>query len=193
MMNILLISENAQFQLQLRLSWSVMRMKKVAIVGCSGSGKSHLARELGRRLDAQVTHLDAVFYDDEWNALPQEKFEALQGDFCAADRWVADGNYNSTLRIRLEACDTVIFMDVPTWAALWGVFSRQVRHGAGQDQASGVYNRINWSVLRYVATYRRKMRPRVLAKIDQFAGHAQVVFLTSRRQTRRWLENVPSR
>lgn len=35
-------------------------MKKVAIVGCGGSGKSHVARELGRVLDAPVTHLDAV-------------------------------------------------------------------------------------------------------------------------------------
>ncbi len=49
-------------------------MKKVAIVGCGGSGKSHVARELGRILDAPVTHLDAAFYDDEWNALPMDKF-----------------------------------------------------------------------------------------------------------------------
>jgi adenylate kinase family enzyme len=39
-------------------------MKKVAIVGCGGSGKSHVARELGRIINAEVTHLDAVFYDD---------------------------------------------------------------------------------------------------------------------------------
>lgn len=44
-------------------------MRKVAIVGCGGSGKSHVARELGRILDAPVTHLD-----DEWNALPRDKF-----------------------------------------------------------------------------------------------------------------------
>ncbi|WP_435127394.1 hypothetical protein [Actinacidiphila sp. bgisy144] len=45
-------------------------MRKVAIVGCGGSGKSHVARELGMSLDAPVTHLDAAFYDDEWNTLP---------------------------------------------------------------------------------------------------------------------------
>ncbi|MBB6347418.1 hypothetical protein FHU36_003963 [Nonomuraea muscovyensis] len=56
--------------------------------------------------------------------------------------------------------------DVPTPVALWGVLSRQARHGAGQH-TSGVYNRINWPVLRYVATYRRRMRPHVLVKIAQ--------------------------
>lgn len=165
-------------------------MKKVAIVGCGGSGKSHLARELGEILDAPVTHLDAVFYDDEWNALPMEKFALVQQDLAARPDWVIDGNYNSTLQIRLEACDTVVLMDVSTIAALWGVISRQIRHGAGH-KGNGVHNRIHWGVLKYVATYRRKMRPRVVSKVDEFAAaHAKVVFLTSRRRTRRWLKQV---
>ena len=168
-------------------------MKKVAIVGCGGSGKSHVARALGDVLDAPVTHLDAAFYDDEWNELPMEKFAAVQRDLVAREKWVIDGNYNSTLQIRLEACDTVVLMDVSTLAALWGVFSRQLRHGAGH-KGNGVHNRIHWGVIKYVATYRRKMRPRVMAKIDQFAiGHADVVLLTSRRQTRRWLRKAAAR
>ncbi|MDX3775929.1 P-loop NTPase family protein [Streptomyces europaeiscabiei] len=165
-------------------------MKKVAIVGCGGSGKSHVARALGDVLDAPVTHLDAAFYDDEWNELPMEKFAAVQRDLVAREKWVIDGNYNSTLQIRLQACDTVVLMDVSTPAALWGVLSRQLRHGAGH-KGNGVHNRIHWGVIKYVATYRRKMRPRVMAKIDQFAtGHADVVLLTSRRQTRRWLRKA---
>ncbi|MCX5277762.1 MULTISPECIES: topology modulation protein [Streptomyces] len=165
-------------------------MKKVAIVGCGGSGKSHVARQLGAILGAPVTHLDAVFYDDAWNALDQEKFTTLQRDLVAAPKWVIDGNYNSTLQTRLEACDTVVLMDVSTVAALWGIFSRQIRHGAGH-KGDGVHNRIHWGVIKYVATYRRKMRPRVIAKIDEFArGHAEVVLLTGRRHTRRWLQQV---
>ncbi|AJT68609.1 hypothetical protein T261_7007 [Streptomyces lydicus] len=165
-------------------------MKKVAIVGCGGSGKSHLARQLARLLDAPVTHLDAAFYDDEWNALPMEKFAEVQRSLVAQPAWVIDGNYNSTLQIRLEACDTVVLMDVSTPAALRGIFSRQIRHGAGQ-KGNGVHNRITWGVIKYVATYRRKMRPRVVAKIEEFAaGHAEVVLLTSRRHTRRWLQQV---
>jgi adenylate kinase family enzyme len=166
-----------------------MRMKRVVVVGSGGSGKSHVARELGRLLDVPVTHLDAIYYDDGWNRLPSEKFEAAQQELVAEPRWVIDGNYNSSLHVRLEACDTVVMMDVPTWAALWGILSRQLRHGAGQHTA-GVYNRIHWGVIKYVATYRRRMRPRVLAKIDKLAAGKQVVLLTSRARTRRLLEQV---
>lgn len=165
-------------------------MRRVAVVGCGGSGKSHLARELGRILDLPVTHLDALYYDDAWNPLPPERFAAIQRDLVGGERWVIDGNYNSTLQVRLAACDTVILMDVPTVVALWGVLSRQFRHGHGQDRESGVFNRINRGVLRYVITYRRSMRPRVLAKIEGYGGHADVVLLTGRRHTRRWLKQV---
>jgi adenylate kinase family enzyme len=165
-------------------------MQKVAIVGCGGSGKSHVARQLGTILDAPVTHLDAVYFDDEWNALPMEKFADAQRGLVAEPRWVIDGNYNSTLQIRLQACDTVVFMDVSTPVTLWGIFSRQIRHGAGQ-KGNGVHNRITWSVIKYIATYRRKMRPRVMAKINEHAaGRAEVVLLTSRRHTRRWLRQI---
>ncbi len=163
---------------------------KVAIVGCGGSGKSYLARELGKILDAPVTHLDAAFYDDDWNALPMDKFAELQRELVAEPRWVIDGNYNSTLQIRLESCDTVVLMDVSTISALYGIFSRQLRHGAGH-KGNGVHNRIHWGVIKYVATYRRKMRPRVMAKIDEFASsRSDLVLLANRRQTRRWLQQV---
>jgi adenylate kinase family enzyme len=167
-------------------------MDKVAVIGSGGSGKSFLARQLGEALHAPVTHLDAVFFDDEWNPLAMEKFAALQQDLVAEPSWVIDGNYNSTLQIRLHACDTVVLMDVSTPAALWGVLSRQLRHAAGHN-GNGARNRITWGVLKYVATYRRRMRPRVLAKVDEFAQHADVVLLTNRRHTRRWLGQITSR
>lgn len=165
-------------------------MKKVVVIGCGGSGKSHIARELGKVLGAPVTHLDAVFYDEDWNPLPMEEFAAAQRELVAQPTWVIDGNYHSTLSVRLEACDTVVLMDVSTPAALWGILSRQLRHGAGH-QGNGVHNRIHWGVVTYVATYRRKMRPRVLARIEASASsHAEVVLLRSRGHTRRWLKRV---
>jgi adenylate kinase family enzyme len=173
------------------IDWGAVQ--KVAIVGCGGSGKSYLARELGQLIEAPVTHLDAEYFDDEWNPLPMEKFEARQRELVASARWVIDGNYNSTLHVRLQAADTVIFMDLPTRSCLRGILTRQLRHGHGQNRGAGVFNRITPGVLQYVLGYRRKMRPRVQAKIDQFASGTEIIVLTSRRRARLFLSSIPAR
>jgi len=110
-------------------------VERVAVVGCGGSGKSYVARQLGQLLGLPVVHMDAVYFDDLWNPLSMDRFEAGQRKLVAAPRWVMDGNYNSTLQVRLEAADTVVVMDLPTRVCLWGVLSRQLRHGRGQKRS----------------------------------------------------------
>lgn len=166
-------------------------MRRIAVLGCGGSGKSYVARELGRRTRIPVTHLDALHYDSAWKPLPPERFEAVQRDLVARDSWIIDGNYNSTLHVRLTAADTVVFMDTSTLGCLWGVLGRQLRNGAGQNPRTGVYARITAGFVRYVLGYRRRMRPRVLAKLERYAEpQAEVVVLRGRRATAQWLATV---
>jgi len=161
-------------------------------MGCGGSGKSHIARFLGTALGITPVHLDALYYDADWEPLDKEQFAGLQRDLVTARRWIIDGNYASSLPIRLQAADTVIFLDLPGWACLWGIAQRRLRHGGGQHQAIGVYDRITWDFVRYIIGYRRKMAPRVRGLIAEHAGGAQVVILRSRRDARRYLATVPA-
>jgi adenylate kinase family enzyme len=165
---------------------------RIAIMGCGGSGKSHLARELGARLGITPVHLDARYYDQDWKPLDQEAFAALQRDLVAPPRWIIDGNYASTLPIRLQAADTVIFLDLPGWACLLGTLQRQARHGGGQHQANGEYNRITRDFVRYIIGYRKTMAPRVQSLIAEHANDAQVVILRGRRAASRYLATVPA-
>ncbi|MGH8895834.1 MAG: topology modulation protein [Egibacteraceae bacterium] len=166
-------------------------MERIAIIGCGGSGKSHLARELGARLVIPVTHLDTLYYDRDWNPLPQERFADLQRELVECPRWIIEGNYASTLSIRLTAADTVIFLDLPALVCLWGILQRRWRHGAGQHDAIGVYDRITWGFIRYILGYRRSMRPRVQHLLAEHARHIEVVMLHSRRAARRYLAAFP--
>lgn len=167
-------------------------MKRIALIGCGGSGKTYLSKQLAAAIGAPVTHLDAVYYDDEWNTLPKEKFAAIQEELVAAPTWVIEGNYASTMPIRLRAADTVIFLDIPPAVCLWGLLQRRRRYGGGQNKDTGVYDRITWNFVRYIWGYRKTMAPRVRNLIKEHANDATVHVVTSRKEARTLLKNLTS-
>ena len=67
---------------------------------------------------------------------------------------------------------------------------RRLPHGGGQHDAIGVYDRITWDFIRYIAGYRKADGPRVRQLIADHARDARVVVLRSRREARRCLAGV---
>jgi adenylate kinase family enzyme len=167
-----------------------IQLQRVAIIGCGGSGKITIGRRLADAIGTTITHLDTLFYDHDWNTLPQEKFAALQEELVAADTWVIDGNYASTLPIRLRRATHVIFLDLPAATCLWGIAQRRWRYRGGQHDNTGVYDRITWGFIKYIRGYRRSMAPRVRALLNEHAGHAQVHIVTSRRAANRLADQL---
>jgi len=51
-------------------------LRRVVILGCSGAGKSTFARALGAKLEAPVTHLDALFWRPGWVEPEPEAFRS---------------------------------------------------------------------------------------------------------------------
>jgi adenylate kinase family enzyme len=167
-------------------------MKQIAIIGSAGSGKSTLAVRLGQVLDLPVYHLDRLFWRPGWQETPRDEWRALQEKLCAEPQWIIDGNYSGTLDIRLAACDTVIWLDLPTYVCIASTLWRVLRHSrrTRPDMGEGCPERFDWAFLRWIWAFRKRSRPRIVEKLGALPASTRVVVLTSRRDMARWLEEV---
>lgn len=164
-------------------------MERVAVVGSGGAGKTTFATRLGARLGLPVVHLDAHYWRPGWVRTPAEEWRRWQEAQFAAPRWIADGNYGSTLDVRLARADTVIVVAPPAWRCVLGVLRRWVAARGRPEQAPGCPERLTTEFLRWVWRYRRDSRPILDAALSRHAGHLRVVELRSRRAADRYLRD----
>jgi adenylate kinase family enzyme len=98
--------------------------QKIMIIGSPGSGKSTLARALRDISGLPLWHLDMIWHRPDGGDIGREAFDRELSRIISGDRWIIDGNYARTLEVRLEACDTVILLDLPVEECLKGAYAR---------------------------------------------------------------------
>jgi adenylate kinase family enzyme len=106
---------------------------------------------------------------------------------------VMDGNYGGTLDMRLAACDSVVFLDLPRRVCLWRIVKRRVRYfgRTRPDVAPGCPEQLSWEFLWWVWTYGKRRRAGILERLRTLAGR-RVVILSSRREVERFLATLPA-
>ncbi|HEX8559947.1 MAG TPA: DNA topology modulation protein [Pyrinomonadaceae bacterium] len=167
-------------------------MRRILVIGSGGAGKSTLARRLGRRLGLEVLHLDAFFWRPGWVETPKDEWRRTVEGLCGREAWVMDGNFSGTLDVRLAACDTVVFLDLPRAVCLWRVLKRlaMYRNGRRPDMAEGCGERLDLKFLHWVWTFPSRSRPKVLARLAEMAAGKRVVRLRSDAEVERFLAEV---
>ncbi len=154
-------------------------MKKIAIIGSGGSGKSTLAVLLGKALDLPVYHLDKLYWKPNWSQTPHDEWSEVLKGVCKNDYWITDGNYKSTLDIRLEACDTVIFLDVNRFTCIYRAIKRTLTSKNRPDMAEGCEERFDMAFIKFLWDYPQKTRPIVIDKLNLCMHSKNVIIAKS--------------
>jgi adenylate kinase family enzyme len=148
------------------------QVRRIAVFGCGGAGKTTLARALGDRLGLPVVHGD----------LHRAEWERFQRTVLARDAWVIDAMRLGSLDERLAAADTAIFIDRGALACLLGILRRRLCYRGGMHVEAGVADFISWEFVRWVVSFRHEYRPRVLELLAQYEDSTEIIVLRSRRE-----------
>jgi adenylate kinase family enzyme len=144
-------------------------IRRVAVLGCGGAGKTVLARRLGEALHLPVIHGD----------LHREEWERVHNDLIAGDEWVIDAMRLGTLDARLARADAAVFVDRSAATCLVGLARRRLRYRGGLHPDSGVADFVNGEFLHWILAFRRTQRPRILALLERHAAATEIAVVRS--------------
>ena len=163
-------------------------MKRIMIIGCPGSGKSTFARALSGKTGLPLHYLDMMYWNPDRTTKPKEEFRASLRETVALPEWIIDGNYGSTLEIRMEACDTVIFLDYPVEVCISGV---EARRGKPRADMPWVETEPDLEFIEFIKKYNEESRPRVIELLEKYKEKNIIIF-KSRQESEDFLGSLPS-
>ncbi len=169
-------------------------MQRVLVIGISGAGKSTLSRALAERTGLPLIHLDKEYWRPGWTITPRAEWRPKVVELAARERWIMDGNFDSSLDLRLPRADTLIWFDYPTPLCLWRAMKRVAKsYGRVRpDLAPGCPERIDFEFLKYIWQFNRIQRPRIIEQIARHGSHLTPVVIQRDGQARSLLSSVPS-
>jgi adenylate kinase family enzyme len=168
-------------------------MNRIIVLGSSGSGKSTLARRIGALLAIKVIHLDSYYWQPNWAATPEDEWIQKVEELLGTDRWVMDGNYPSSLELRVAYADTVIFLDHSRWVCLWRCLKRFAMHrGENRPElAEGCNEKIDLDFLKWIWNYPRDVKPKIESVLGRHS-EKQVVWLSSSEEVEAFIAHLSS-
>lgn len=162
------------------------------IIGCCGAGKSTLGKRLRQKTGLELIHLDQKYFSPNWVEPSPEVWADRVAEMAKKDNWIIDGNYGGTMDIRLEAADTILFLDRSRWLCLYRVIKRIIlNYGKKRsDSAAGCPERFEWAFLVYTFRFYDVKRPEILKRLEVLPKSKKIIVLKSDKATESFLKEL---
>lgn len=106
-------------------------MKKVAVFGKPGSGKSTLSNKLASATGIKLYALDSILYKPNGEEVDRESYVLAHENILSSEEWIIEGfgpmNSLQSFNRRIEEADTLIYIDLPYSDTYWLVTKRLLK------------------------------------------------------------------
>lgn len=161
-------------------------MKKVIVIGCPGSGKSRLSKALSEKTGLPLYHLDMMYWKADKTKVEKSLFLERLSEAIENEEWLIDGNYSSTMEMRLEACDTVIFLDFPKELCIKGIMER---FGKPRSDMPWIETEEDAEFMEYIKGFNEQSRPAIIKLLEKYC-EKNIFVLKNREEADAFISNI---
>ena len=162
-------------------------MNKVIIIGCPGSGKTTFAEKLSKITKFPLYYLDAIWHKPDKTHIAREDFDGRISKILETPKWIIDGNYNRTIEMRLQQCDTVFLFDLPIELCIQGATDRL---GKGRYDLPWIEKELNPSFKQLIEEFPTKSLPKIYELLEKYGKDKQVTVFKSRKEADDFLKTL---
>ncbi|MCR5228350.1 MAG: adenylate kinase [Eubacterium sp.] len=148
-------------------------MKKIVVLGCSGSGKSTFAVQLHNITKLPLYHLDNIWWKSDRTHISRDEFDRKLDDLVSRDSWIIDGDYSRTYEKRIAACDTVFFLDYGEEVCMKGIIDRI---GKERKDIPWTENKLDPELVKLVKDYEKENKPVLMELFNKYSDKDIIVF-----------------
>ncbi len=159
-------------------------MKRVMVIGCPGAGKSTFSRKLQEKTGLPLYYLDMIWHRPDRTNVSREEFDERLGEITRRDQWILDGNYLRTMKVRLEASDTVFLLDYPLEVCLEGAISRI---GKRREDLPWVETELDPEFRQWILDFQKDQMPEIRRLLEQYGVGREVNVFCSREEGEMYL------
>jgi adenylate kinase family enzyme len=112
-------------------------LRRVAIMGNGGSGKTRLARALSLYLDRAPVHLDDVYWEPgpHGDGIARDKAIVIEEvrELSLTSGWIIEGVYGWLINVILPRATTLVFLDLPEDECIANIKARGKQRGESDE------------------------------------------------------------
>ena len=169
-------------------------MKRVAVFGNAGGGKSTLAKHLAELTRLPLYPLDLIQFRAGGGEVPHDEYLKAHADLLRQDAWIIDGfGCVASAWERFSRADTLVYVDLPLVTHYWWVTKRLFKGGfvapQGWPENSPMW-RSTMNSYKVAWLCHRRMTPRYRQLIADVAGSKRVHHVKSPAEIAAFLNEI---
>lgn len=163
---------------------------KIHIIGCSGSGKTYLAKALSKKYN--IPHFDLD--DIQWNnnadgygvKMPIEKRTALLNDILKNESWIIEGVYYAWVGKCFEDADKIYVLDIPKRVYTYRIIKRTIKRKLGLERGKKETLKSVYNLLKWTDTFQNKS----MVEIRKMLSHhtQKTMWINNRKEVKRIID-----